>query len=72
MGADESGDSSSQEQRREVSLPRQPNISWVRIGILALPLSGVLTLVGLLSRYGTPNVRIDAEAAAQSNTFRHK
>jgi hypothetical protein len=66
MAADESGGHSSQEQRREVSLPRQPISSLVRIGILALPLSGVLTLVGLLSRYGTPNPRADAEAAAQS------
>jgi hypothetical protein len=66
MAADESGGSSSQEQRREVSLPRQPTSSWVRIGILTLPLSGVLTLVGLLNRYGTPNPRVDAKAAAES------
>jgi hypothetical protein len=66
MAADKIGDSSSQEQRREVSLRRQPTSGWVRIGILALPLSGVLTLVGLLSRYGMLNPRVDAEAAAQS------
>jgi hypothetical protein len=40
MAANESGGSSSQEQRREVSLPRGPTSGWVRIGILALPLSG--------------------------------
>jgi hypothetical protein len=40
--------------------------NFVRFGILALPLSGVLTLVGLLSRYSTPNPRVDAEAAAQA------
>jgi hypothetical protein len=66
MAAAESGGSSSREQRREVSPPREPSSNWVRIGILALPLSGVLTLVGLLSRYDTPNARVDAEAAAQS------
>jgi hypothetical protein len=38
----------------------------LRLGILALPISGVLTLVGLLSRYGTPNPRIDAKAAART------
>jgi len=33
---------------------------------LALPLAGLLSLVGLLSRYGTPNPRIDPEAAART------
>jgi hypothetical protein len=38
----------------------------IRLGILALPLAGLLSLVGLLSRYGTPNPRIDPEAAART------
>jgi hypothetical protein len=38
----------------------------IRLGILALPLAGLLSLVGLLSRYGTPNPRIDTEAAART------
>jgi hypothetical protein len=38
----------------------------IRLGILALPLAGVLSLVGLLSRYDTPNPRIDPEAAART------
>jgi hypothetical protein len=66
MAADEGGGSSSQEQRREVSSPQRPTSGWVRIGILALPLSGVLTLVGLLNRYGISNPRVDAEATARS------
>ena len=66
MAAEESEGRLGREQRRDVSLPRQPTRSWVRIGILALPLSGVLILVGLLSRYDTPNPRVDAEAAAQT------
>jgi hypothetical protein len=38
----------------------------LRLGILALPISGVLTLVGLLSRYNTPNPRVDPAAAART------
>lgn len=38
----------------------------LRLGILALPVSGVLTLAGLLGRYGTPNPRVDSEAAART------
>jgi hypothetical protein len=38
----------------------------IRLGILALPLAGLLSLVGLLSRYGTPNPRSDPEAAARA------
>lgn len=38
----------------------------VRLGILALPLAGLLGLLGLLSRYNTPNPRIDPEAAART------
>jgi hypothetical protein len=33
---------------------------------LALPLAGLLGLVGLLSRYDTPNPRVDPEAAART------
>lgn len=38
----------------------------VRLGILALPVSGVLGLVALLSRYGTPNPSVDPRAAARA------
>jgi hypothetical protein len=38
----------------------------IRFGILALPLSGILTLVGLLGRYNVPNPRDDPEAAVQA------
>jgi hypothetical protein len=38
----------------------------VRLGILALPLAGLLELVGLLSRYNAPNPRVDPEAAAKT------
>ena len=38
----------------------------VRLGILALPLAGLFGLVGLLSRYNTPNPRTDPEAAART------
>ncbi|HEX2740638.1 MAG TPA: hypothetical protein VHM69_09335 [Rubrobacter sp.] len=43
---------------------RQTN-NLVRLGILALPLSGLLTLWGLLGRYTAPNPRVDFEAAAK-------
>ena len=35
----------------------------VRFGILALPLSGLLVLVAVLGRYGTPNPGVDPELA---------
>lgn len=38
----------------------------IRLGILALPLAGVLGLVALIGRYGTPNARVDPEAAART------
>lgn len=38
----------------------------VRAGILALPVSGLLGLVALISRYGTPNARVDPGAAARA------
>ena len=40
----------------------------MRVGILALPLSGLLTLWGLLGRYNVPNPRVDFEAAAQTTS----
>jgi hypothetical protein len=39
--------------------------SLIRLGILALPAAGLLGLVGLLSRYGVPNPRVDPEVAAR-------
>ena len=38
----------------------------VRFGILTLPLSGLLTLGGLIGRYGVPNPRYDPKAAVQA------
>jgi len=38
----------------------------IRFGILTLPLSGLLTLVGLLGRYEIPNPRDDPKAAVQA------
>ena len=38
----------------------------MRVGVLALPLSGLLTLGGILGRFNTPNPRVDFEAAAQT------
>ncbi len=38
----------------------------IRLGVLALPVSGVLGLVALISRYGTPSARVDPEAAARA------
>jgi hypothetical protein len=40
--------------------------SLVRLGILALPISGLLGLVALIGRYGTPNASADPKAAAQT------
>jgi hypothetical protein len=38
----------------------------VRLGILALPVAGVLTLVGLIGRYNTPNPRVAPKVAAEA------
>ena len=38
----------------------------VRLGIPALPVSGVLGLVALIGRYGTPNASVDPRAAART------
>jgi hypothetical protein len=40
----------------------------IRVGILALPLAGLLTLVSLLGRYNTPDPRVDPELAARAAT----
>jgi hypothetical protein len=46
---------------------RQDNThTLIRLGILALPVSGVLTLVGLIGRYDMPSPRLDPKAAAQA------
>ena len=45
---------------------RQDSTTLVRIGILVLPLSGLLTLTGLLGSYGEPEARVDVKAAAQA------
>src|SRR4051812_42225611 len=66
MAADESKRSLPLAQRTKVPVPQQHISKPVRFGILALPVAGVLLLAGLLSRYGTPNPRVDAKAAAQS------
>jgi len=44
---------------------RRQTSNLVRVGILALPLSGLLTLWGLLGRYTAPNPHVDFESAAQ-------
>jgi hypothetical protein len=44
----------------------------IRLGILALPLSGLLVLVAVLGRYGTPNVDVDpglALSLADSSSY---
>ena len=38
----------------------------IRLGILALPVAGVLTLVGLIGRYNTPNPRVAPKVAAEA------
>jgi hypothetical protein len=40
--------------------------TWIRLGILALPVSGLLTLVGLLGRRSTPNPRVAPKQAAEA------
>jgi hypothetical protein len=45
---------------------QQNNATLVRLGILALPLAGVLGLVGVLGRYGAPNPKVDPRAAART------
>ena len=64
MTTGESAAHSSQRRRRVAS--RRQTGDLVRIGIWALPLSGLLALVGLLGRYNAPNPRVDFRAAAQA------
>src|SRR5919112_488003 len=47
---------------------RQDSTTLVRIGIVILPLSGLLTLVGVLGSYGDLEARVDVKAAAQAAT----
>src|ERR687894_1274870 len=54
------------DQERGPPVLRQNSTNLVRIGILVLPLSGLLTLTGLLGSYGEPEARVDVEAAAQA------
>jgi hypothetical protein len=53
-------------QRGSGDKPPQQASNLVRIGILALPLAGLLALGGLLGRYNIPNPRADPEAAAKT------
>lgn len=45
---------------------QQHTTNLIRIGILALPLAGLLALVGLLVNYNVPNPRVDPRGAAQA------
>ena len=47
---------------------RQNSTTLIRIGVLILPLSGLLTLAGVLGSYGEPEARVDVKAAAQAAT----
>jgi hypothetical protein len=53
-------------QRSSGDRPPQHASGLVRIGILALPLAGLLALGGLLGRYNIPNPRVDPVAAAKT------
>jgi hypothetical protein len=57
---------SSEEQRRVILLLQQHTTNLVRIGVLALPLAGLLALVGLLVNYSVPDPRVDPRGAAQA------
>jgi hypothetical protein len=45
---------------------RQHTTTLVRIGILALPVAGLLALEGLLANYDVPDPRVDPRGAAQA------
>ena len=47
-------------------MPRRDTTDLVRIGILALPLAGLLALVSVLGSYNEPEPRMDPRAAAQA------
>jgi hypothetical protein len=53
-------------QRRELALLQQHTGNVIRFGILTLPLSGLLTFVGLIGRYGVPNPRDNPKGAVQA------
>ncbi len=55
----------SSQRRRRVAHGRQTG-DLVRIGIWALPLSGLLGMVALIGRYNTPSPRVDLKAAAEA------
>lgn len=53
-------------------LQKPTTTSLIRLGILALPLSGLLVLVAVLGRYGTPNPGVDpglAVSVADSSSY---
>jgi hypothetical protein len=54
------------DQERGPPMLRQNSANLVRIGRLILPLSGLLTLAGVLGSYGEPEARVDVKAAAQA------
>lgn len=60
------GKSCSSEEQRRATLLQQHTTNLVRIGILALPLAGLLALVGLLVNYSVPDPRVDPRGAAQT------
>ena len=47
-------------------MSRRDTTELVRIGILTLPLAGILALVGVVSSYNEPEPRVDPRAAAQA------
>jgi hypothetical protein len=47
-------------------LQQHTSSNVIRFGILTLPLSGLLTLVGLIGRYSVPNPHDDPKAAVQA------
>jgi hypothetical protein len=47
-------------------VPSQSNAGLIRLGILALPLSGLLSLVGALGDLGSPDPEVDPRGAAQA------
>ncbi len=55
------------EDRKGESLTlRQDATNLIRVGILILPLAGLLALAGALGSYGEPEARTDIRAAAQA------
>ena len=48
-----------------IPLLQQNTTNLIRVGILALPISGLLALVGLIANYNVPDPRVDPRGAAQ-------